>query len=395
MAKFLSLVRKEFLLFLRDIPGLLILFAMPALLILVISFAQENAMRYSIEEKTRVLFLDRSQSELSREIARSILSSGFYELIGEWKGKSLEPGGIDSLVGRGEVELGLILETGDRAVRLLIDPATGDLFRPSRISSLEMIISGAEKRVAAESAMNALLPGTEEMNKLLLSTAMQQMAPVTVSYSLKDRSMIRPTVTQNNVPGYILFAMFLIVIPVAGNMVNEKSIGYRVRMKTLPVSVPVQLIAKILLFVLVCTGQFIVMFLVGWASFPGFTGYLDSGPATFLLMTLVTVSTALAATGFGMLIGSVATTHGQAALFGPLLVVILAAISGAFLPVYLMPEFLQSIGKFSPLNWGIENYITLFYRGATFRLILHNAVYLILFFVTTLFLSVAVTMRRV
>jgi len=58
---------------------------------------------------------------------------------------------------------------------------------------------------------------------------------------------------------------------------------------------------------------------------------------------LATVCAALAATGFGLLVGAFATSQGQAALFGSVMVVILGVISGTFLPVYLMPKAIQNI----------------------------------------------------
>ncbi|HTX89067.1 MAG TPA: ABC transporter permease [Bacteroidales bacterium] len=396
MKKYAWLIRKEFLLLIRDIPGVFILFVLPALLILVISLAQENAIRYSMEARTPVLWVDQSRSGFSGEVERSVAGSGFYDLIKTRNGKPLGEDTARWLIRRGEYQAGLVIRPHDAGIILLLDPAAVDISHPARIRSLTYLIRATEYRLAAEKMTGGAGRGKSRWSELLESSAIREMAPVEVRYAEKDQAAIRPTITQNNIPGYILFAMFLIVIPVAGNLVNEKAIGFRTRFMTLPVPVGAQMISKILLYGTVCLGQFLVMFAVGWLVYPDFSGFLAVDPVRqYPLLLLTALSAALGATGFGLLVGSAASSHGQAALFGPLMVVILAALSGAFLPVYLMPEFLRAIARFSPLYWGIENFITVFFRQGTLGMILPRALFLLLFFTGSLFVSSLLMKRAV
>jgi len=50
MSKFFAAFRKEWILLIRDLPGLGILFVMPVLLILVVTLAQENALKSQVEK---------------------------------------------------------------------------------------------------------------------------------------------------------------------------------------------------------------------------------------------------------------------------------------------------------------------------------------------------------
>jgi len=56
----------------------------------------------------------------------------------------------------------------------------------------------------------------------LIESGMKNMPPVTEVYATKEHASIKPSIIQNNVPGFILFAMFFIVIPLSGSMVTER-----------------------------------------------------------------------------------------------------------------------------------------------------------------------------
>ena len=85
MQKLLAALYKEILILYRDLPGLLILFLMPVILILIVTVAQENAMKWSKESKSEILFVDQSHSATSKAIGQSLDNSGFYTLIKEYK----------------------------------------------------------------------------------------------------------------------------------------------------------------------------------------------------------------------------------------------------------------------------------------------------------------------
>ncbi|MDP4280996.1 MAG: ABC transporter permease [Bacteroidota bacterium] len=395
MNRFLSIIKKEILILVRDIPGMFLIFIMPAVLILVISLAEKYADQYSNEAKTPVIIIDKSHSGFAREIEKNLKESGFFEIIKTNHGKSIGEKEAHRMIGEGKVQAGLLVQPGDTALQLLIDPSTQDLFHPSRIAAMKYIIQGTQSRQIVMNSISGMSGGNQFAMNNMANAAMKNMAPVETTYAQQHESLIKPTATQNNLPGYLVFAMFLIVIPVAVNIVNEKSYGFRVRFRTLPVTILKMFAAKEILFLIVCMCQFLLMFIVGILVFPGFTGYVNiHSPYGIFLLVLITFASALAATGFGLLIGSLAETMGQAGVFGPLIAVILAAISGAFIPSYMLPGFLQTISWASPMRWGIESYITVFFRHGGFLMILPEITLLILFFLLTLGISDAVTLRK-
>ena len=145
----------------------------------------------------------------------------------------------------------------------------------------------------------------------------------------------------------------------------------------------------------VCLIQFLLMIMVGLWLLPSVFGYssFHFGHQYFAIL-LATISAGLAAIGFGLLVGTCSTTHGQAALFGSVMVIILGIISGTFLPVHLFPEPVQVISMISPIRWGIENYLDLFVRGADLVTVLPNILFLLLFFICAMIVSVFIFARQ-
>jgi ABC-2 type transport system permease protein len=97
-------------------------------------------------------------------------------------------------------------------------------------------------------------------------------------------------------------------------------------------------------------------------------------------LIILTISVSLAASGYGIVIGSIATSQEQSSIFGSISVVILAAIGGIWVPVFIMSGVMQQVSKFSPLNWAINGYYDIFLRNTGIHDILEYIAKLMIFF---------------
>ncbi len=389
MQKLLAALYKEILILYRDLPGLVILFLMPAILILIVTVAQENAMKWSKESKSEILFLDQSHSVTSKAIGQSLDNSGFYTLVKEIKHKSLNEVTITELIAKSDYSIGIILAQKDSAIQILIDPVLQEQYKNAVVASLTFIIKGAQSRIAIETLLKTMAPGMDQVADRMINSSLDQITPVTEVYPVRDRSSIKPSLSQNSIPGFILFAMFFIVIPLSGSMINEKNEGSYARLKTLPVPVSVILMSKVIGYLAVCLIQFALMLAIGVWILPALFGLPAFHPGNqYLAIILTTLASSLAAIGFGLIVGAYSSSHGQAALFGSVMVVILGFISGSFLPVHLFPQVFQYLSSISPIRWGIDNYLDIFVRGGTLASIVPNILLLLLFFVFALIISV-------
>jgi ABC-type Na+ efflux pump permease subunit len=174
-----------------------------------------------------------------------------------------------------------------------------------------------------------------------------------------------PTPLQQTVPGWSLFAMFFLVVPLAHGLFRERADGTLRRILALGVPEPVLVLGKLLAFVLVASLQFAGMLAVGLYVLPlvsDLTLALGEHPLTLLPITLVC---ALAATSYGLLVATLARTSEQAAAVGATSVIVLAVLGGVMVPHFVMPAVLQRLALLSPLYWGHKAYLDAFVHGAS------------------------------
>jgi ABC-2 type transport system permease protein len=189
-----------------------------------------------------------------------------------------------------------------------------------------------------------------------------------------------PNTTQHNVPAWTIFAMFFIVIPLTSSIIKEREEGSLIRLLTMPVSYFTVFMAKIGVYLIVCMIQFALMVLAGMYLLPLFNiPALEIGGKIFELI-LMAITSSLAALGFGIAVGTVARTHQQAAAFGSVSVVILAALGGLWVPTYLMPETMRIVATYSPLNWAHTGFYDIYLRGGSLPEIFPEILKLMIFF---------------
>ena len=106
------------------------------------------------------------------------------------------------------------------------------------------------------------------------------------------------------------------------------------------------------------------------------------------------VSAALGAVGFGIMVGSFVNSRDQGPTFGAVLVVILGILGGVMVPVYLMPDTLNTISQLSPIRWGIDAFTNIFIYDENIKSVLPNCFKLILLFLITIGLSAFGYLKR-
>jgi len=218
---------------------------------------------------------------------------------------------------------------------------------------------------------------------------------LTVRSEIAAGTMIaQPDSVQQNVPAWTLFGMFFIVVPLSGALLRERQEGTLQRLLSLPISGLPLLGGKLAAYVLVGCAQALVMLLVGRLLLPRFgTPLLRFGDDPLALILLI-LACALAATGYGLLIGTLVRSYEQAAMLGPVSIVLAAALGGIMVPVYAMPPAMQSLSALSPLAWGLEGFIELFVRHGDLARIVPQLLSLLLFAAACLGLAWLVFARR-
>lgn len=433
MYKTAATVSKELLLLSRDRAGLLVLFVMPALLVLVMTLVQENVLKTMGESHTRILLVDHDRAEVGRTVASKLTESGAFSIVTSIDGRAVDEKEARERVQKGDFQLcivipqgitaavrtharqvvGGLLGTPDRSapsaaprqdISVYFDPTVFGGLRASVLGALELVILGIEvqeKMNALAAALPAHINGAlrREMGPLLpegfaadlpalrLQFGQNRLLGVAERPAAPSRFEKKPTSVQQNVPAWALFGIFFIALPMAGALIKERHDETLARLLTLPVSYLSVMIGKIIAYVLVCLAQFGLVLLIGAYILPLLgTPALDMGsdPAA---VAAIALSAILAATGFGILLGTAAGTYEQASMVGPIAIVIAAALGGIMVPVYAMPKIMQHISAYSPLEWGHDAFLNVFVRGGDIRAVSGDIMALLAFFGATLLIS--------
>ncbi len=418
MHKLWASTYKELLLLIRDLGGIAILFIMPLLLLIVITLVQDSTFKTISDVKIPVLLVDNDKGEISKSILENLSESNSFEILqktsekeakdavfsGKYKLAIVIPenlsaslqkkvdqnvDGILSKFGLEEDSLAVAKEIiPQKEVRLYFDPATQTSFKSSVKNGIDKMIS----KIETQHIYKAFQTELGEENETIFET--ENFIAFKEIFPTKNNAEIIPNSAQHNVPAWTLFAIFFIIVPLSINLVKEKNQGTFVRLRTNPVSYATVLGGKTIVYLGVCLIQFTLMLLVGIYLFPaiGLPGITISGKLPMLYF--VAIFSGLAAIGLGLLLGTIAKTQEQAAPFGATLVVILAALGGVWVPVFVMPKFMQILSKISPMNWGLEAFYDVFLRNVGFTKILPEISLLLLFFLITIVIAIIYNRRK-
>ncbi len=390
MLKILTAVGKEIVLLGRDRTGLLVLFLMPALLVVIITLVQVNVMELTGQKKTRVVFLDLDGGRLGTLLGEQLRTAHFEIIaVDPATGAATE---VEKQIKAGRYRLGLIIPQGSsealakkaaslldtepspgdeptaiapESVRVFFDPGIMPGFRSGLNAQLQMALAAAAMKIKLAAlgqeletlfASFGLRPEAAPLSLETLSSRLEQpLLKSDISPGGEDHPRMAPyNPVQQNVAAWALFGMFFTALPIAGSLLEERKSGIWHRLKSMPVSQLQLFIGKMLAYIGVCFCQFLLIWLIGAHLFP----LLDLPAFSVSPRTVETVVTIFAASlavcGYGLFLGLACSTYEQAFMIGATSVVAAAAVGGVMVPVYAMPHLMQQLSIISPINWGLN-----------------------------------------
>jgi ABC-2 type transport system permease protein len=416
---------KELLLLSRDRSGLLVLFVMPAVLVMVITLVQENVMKSMGESRTEILFVDHDGGKVARQMEKALAQAEGVQLIKRLDGQVPDTRTARSAVAKGRFQLCLVVPEGltaavrtrahqfaaraldletdgpaptaaAAAVDVYFDPTVTGGFRSAVRHLMQLLLLQIEVQEKM-TQLSELLPA--QIEKSLRTTlgpmAGGMAAPPQVAFNLEgttrpilevrsssateEAAVKTPNAVQQNVPAWALFGIFFIAVPMAGSFIKERLTGVAQRMRTMPVSYLTLMGGKVSAYLMVSLVQFGFILMIGLWILPLFgTPAFEVGAAPWALLA-VALCAALAAVGYGILLGTLVKSYEQASMFGPISIVIAAALGGIMVPVYAMPVPMQKISIISPLAWAQNAFLELLVRGGDLRSVTTPVVLLLLF----------------
>lgn len=402
---------KEFLLLKRDLGGLIILFIMPLVLVITVTLIQDSTFKTVSDSKIPILLVDNDKGSVSKTVFENLEKSNLFSVVTQIDNKTITEDVARENVFKGKFQLAIIIPQKlssdlqakvdqnvekivsslgltdstatepqriikEKEVKLYFDPAVQMSFKNAVMSSIDKMISQIETKSIYSTFEKQLGEGSTDFEQKSFISFKEIIPKI-------NNKEVRPNSVQHNVPAWTLFAIFFIVIPLSINIVKEKSQGTFVRLRTNPVSSLVVIIGKTLTYSVICMIQFYMMVAVAVFLFPSIGLPSLNIEGHLALMSVVALFSGFAAIGFGILLGTIASTQEQSAPFGATSVIILAAIGGIWVPVFAMPKIMQIIAKSSPMNWGLDAFYDVLLRNVSFLEIIPKISLLFLFFILT------------
>lgn len=392
--KLISIIKKDFLILIRNKGDMIVLFLMPLAFIIPISLALGSGDGYGIQSDNTMIRLPvanydggpRAQ-DLMATIGESLLLETSYtaEQIQSF-GLRLDPicfsetprpdcleKAARNLVERSRRRAILIIPAGfsekidgglQARIDLFYDPA-GD---STQMQQIQGVIKGAALKISIKNQVN---DGLDQLNDLVVYAPQAIQESMQSEANQEDAQNQQPAISlqkvapknyhltgtpdtyQQTIPGYTVMYVFFIISTVSDSIRQEKLNGTFRRLLSSPTSRAEIVAGKLLAVMGIGLIQVLLMFLVGVMLFDL---NLGEDPLAFLFLTITLVLTA-ASLGLAVSSGPLK----ESGMGAPL--IISALLGGCMFPLDLMPNFLRVLSYIIPHSWALQGYQNLMVRG--------------------------------
>jgi len=357
--RLIALWKKELLALGRDRLGLAALFLMPAIFILIMSLALADSLSGQREASVAFTVLDLDGSPPAKLLDERLVAG---EMLARHEAPADE-GEARRRVEARELAFVVVIPAGfgaqigaNRAptLRFLLDPAVPGMLREGFQQRVEV----AATRIWLEHALERL---GSAMMLPQLRRATERVGPPTIVLEAVGggEAVALPSAVQQNVPAWLIFSMFFVVVPISAVFIGERQHGTLQRLATQRVSFGLVLVGKFAPFVLVNQLQALAMVAVGRWGVPLFGGEALVMPGdawTLVAWWTVSLAVSVAAVGWALLIARLARSSEQATVFGGVGNILMGAVGGIMVPRFVMPAAMQSWTRLSPMDWALQGF---------------------------------------
>jgi ABC-2 type transport system permease protein len=361
-----KLFKKDLMLFFHDQRSVILTFLLPLILISLFAFAYGGIGEFDgRSEPVRLLITDLDQTVSSQEIISSIDSLKDIRTV------------ISNSVKAEELVI-----NGNYACALIIYKGFQDSLVAGNASPLEMVYDRSREMEIAALQQNLISTLMASTGKIVVKKRIENYLKGQFPYIDKNiTDNIARNATDNNdntpvikwtsvvgekndtklgliqaVAGTAILMLLFSVAGVGTSILEEKENGTINRLLYSPLKGSTILYSKMLFAFFISILQLTTMFLFAWLVLN-----MDLSvniPGLILMIT----ATSFAVSSLGIFLAAVSKTRQQAQNLSTIIILVMSAIGGSMIPLFIMPAILQKIALLSVNYWGIQGFYDLFWR---------------------------------
>ncbi|OOF36769.1 ABC transporter permease [Rodentibacter heidelbergensis] len=354
----------------RDLHGVAVLFIMPILFMLIMSAALSND--NTLSNRSEIILLSEDNA-----INRQFLTALESEKLAIKKADNAELEHYQQALQTGEFDL-LIVNPNPDNTKLEQEQNLQLWINPSVDRSWLLGVKGILQKHYTQLRLNDYLADNhitlennqrkpiKEIQTKVNKELDKKFAQIN-DYLAKDlwqeiylnrqgKAVSQPNSVQHSVPAWLIFGMFFIMIPLSNVMAMERQTNTLTRLRMARASAFSLIIAKLIPYFLINQLQFVGMIALGYFVLPALDMPTFSLSGDWLPYAILSCTVSLAALGYGLFVSVVARTTEHAVVLGGGGIIIMAAIGGIMVPVYVMPQVMQTVAQFSPMGWALNGF---------------------------------------
>jgi ABC-type multidrug transport system permease subunit len=174
-----------------------------------------------------------------------------------------------------------------------------------------------------------------------------------------------------SVTGVAVMMLLFSVASMGGTILAEKEQGTLKKLLYSPIRPSQILFGKMFYTLIISVCQLTILLLYSWIVFK-----LDIFRDIPSLVVII-LSTAFACTGFGLLLASISKSRKQVESLSIIIILVMSAIGGSMVPLFLMPEAMQKMAIISVNYWAIQGFYDILGREMPFVHVFLKALILI------------------
>ena len=394
-----KLFKKDLILFFHDQRSVILTFLLPVILITLFALAYGSFGAYDgRSEPVKLLVADLDQTRSSNEIIGKIDSLEDIMIVVSDSVKAKE------LVIKGKYAFALIIYKGFQDS---LETGSSTPFEVIYDRSREMEIG-----ILQQNLISTLISSTGEiLVKRSIQKYMQDQFPG-IEKSISD-NIIRAAVKNYDstpaikwtsvvgvkndtklgliqaVAGTAILMLLFSVAGVGTSILEEKENGTINRLLYSPLKGSAILYGKMLFAFFISILQLTSMFLFAWLILN-----MDLS-VNIPALVLMIIATAFSVSSLGIFLAAIARTRQQANNLSTIVILVMSAIGGSMIPLFLMPSILQKVALLSVNYWGIQGFYDIFWRSLPLAEILPKILLLISIGIVMTFASIWLFKKRI